>query len=219
MSECMGSQEAPVPGGGLRGARGWSDLRSRGKPSTACLSCAHSGHGQPHAQKLKLWGGHASLLPPTACVPEASLGLVSRQPRPRRAPTPQAGLSRKLLTGLWLRQQLSKFQLATAWQWDVETSHHHGWPWGPESMPVGLRARVHERVHAGVCDVYPAGPAAAGRCGLSSHTWHLCPSVTGVCASGTFVRDAPLCVDVHSASDHLCVCARRGGPTSLFAGV
>ena len=33
---------------------------------------------------------------------------------------------------------------------------------------MGLRARVHECVHAGVCDVYPAGPAAAGS-RLSSH--------------------------------------------------
>lgn len=65
--------------------------------------------------------------------------------------------------------------------------------------------------HAGVCDAYPAGPATAGRYGLSSHAWHLCSLVTGVCASGTSVRDAPLCVDVHSASDRLCVCAGRGG--------
>ena len=169
-------------GGGFRGARGWGDVRSGGRePSTACLSCAHSGHGQPHAQKFKLWGEHASLLPPTACVPEASLGLVSRQPRPQRAPTPQAGLSRRLLTGPWLWQKLSKFQLATAWQWDVETSHHHhGWPWGPESMPVGLCARVHERVHAGVCDVYPAGPAAADS-GLSSHLAPVSVGHRGLC--------------------------------------
>lgn len=73
--------------------------------------------------------------------------------------------------------------------------------------------------HTGMCDVHPAGPAAARRYGLSSHAWHLCSSVTGVCALGPSVRDAPLCMDVHSASDSLRVCAGRGGPTSLSVGV
>ena len=65
--------------------------------------------------------------------------------------------------------------------------------------------------HTRVCHVHPAGPAAARRYGLSSHAWHLCSSVTGVCALGPSVRGAPLCMDVHSASDRLRICAGCGG--------